>query len=184
MKFKKTILILATLSLAAGGVLGYHFIDSKRQADVSQWQAYSNNDDRFDAQFPNEPKESSEEIDIANQKIEYHQLSTDKGDSTYAVSYIDFPGHWKMLGTDKLLNKSFDAFLESEKNVEEVLDRKLDIHEGYPALFYRLKQNGKEITGKFLIAGNTLYRVTVTYPLAAAEKIRPNAFLDSFRVKN
>ncbi|NGX38517.1 MAG: hypothetical protein K1000chlam2_01691 [Chlamydiae bacterium] len=181
MKLKKTILILTTLSLTAGGVLGYHFIDSKRQADVSQ--AYTSNDERFDAEFPSEPKESSEEMEVANKKIEYHQLSTEEGDSTYAVSYIDFPGYWKMLGTKKLLTKSFDAFVENEKNVEEVLDKQFDSHDGYLALIYRLKQNGKEIKGKFLIVGNTLYRITVTYPLAAAEKIHPNAFLDSFKIK-
>jgi len=124
-------------------------------------------------------------MDIANKKIDYHELRCEDKEAIYAVSYIDFPGHWKWLGTKNLLTKSFKMFVENEKNVEEVLQQELTTtQQGHSALVYRLKQDGKEIHGKFVIAGNTLYRASVTYPLAAVEKTQPEAFLDSFQIKS
>jgi len=183
--WKRIILIFTCIAIVTGGVLGYLYLDQKTGIrKASHWQAYSSSDQRFDVQFPSDPKESSERMDIANKKIDYHELSSEDNGALYAVSYIDFPGHWKWLGTNKLLTKSFEMFVANESNIEEVLQKELTTHQGHSALAYRLKQDGKEIQGKFVIAGNTLYRIAVTYPLAAAEKTQPEAFLDSFQVKS
>ncbi len=175
--WKKSILVLTLMSLLAGS-FAYYFIPSKPKTE----EAYSLDDKRFKAQFPKDPKATAEEMEVANNKIEYHELSVQDKNSLFAVSFIDFPGHWKLLGTDHLLNKSFDGFLESQKDVGEVLQKEITTHNGNPALAYKFKQAGKEIQGKFVIAGNTLYRVAVTYPLAAAQKIKPENFINSFEV--
>ncbi len=72
-------------------------------------------------------------------------------------------------------------FLENEQNVEKILEKEIIHHNGNTALSYHLKQDGKEVKGRFIIVGNTLYRMTVTYPSSVAEKIDPKSFLDSFR---
>lgn len=177
--WKKIIFIFIGLSLFAGS-FSYFYLDNQ---DAVKSEFYFSGDQRFKVKFPTNPKESSQEMEIANTKIEYHETSSKAKNSLFAVSYIDFPSHWTWLGTEKLLNKSFDGFVENEKNVEEVLHRELTTHNGDSALAYRIKQNGKEIQGKFVISGNTLYRVAVTYPLAAAEKIKPENFIDSFELQ-
>ncbi len=181
--WKKYILIFTIIFfIVTGGVVKFS-LKNLKDSKPTKWEAYSSGDERFDVQFPSEPKESSEEMDIDNKKIQFNELSTESGDSVYAVSYVDFPGHWKLLGSKKLLTKAFDSYLENQKNVDEVLDQGISSHHGIPALDYHFKQAGKEVKGKFIIAGNTLYRITVTYPLAAAEKIKPEAFFDSFQIK-
>lgn len=164
--------------------MSYLYLGQKTgMVQKEDWKSYSTSDDRFAIQFPKDPQETEEQLDIDNKKIDFHQLSAEDQETQYAVSYVDFPGHWKWLGTKKLLTKSFEMFLQNEKGVEEVLQQELTKHQGHTALIYRLKQDGKEIWGKFVVAGNTLYRVTVTYPMSLAGKIEPNTFLDSFQVK-
>jgi len=175
---------MTCVGVAIGGAYTYLMTDFKREMiSPATWQAFSPQDDRFDVKFPLDPTESHEEISIANKRIEFHQFSAQHEDAFYAVSYLDFPGHWKLLGSQKLLTKSFQLLMENEPNVEEILQQELSHHYGAPALVYKIKQDGKEISGKFIISGNTLYRVAVTYPLAAAEKAEPHSFINSFEVK-
>lgn len=183
-KFKKLLVVLTCLGMAIGGTYTYLSMDFKREMITpATWKSYSPVDERFGIKFPLDPKESHEEMSIANKRIDFHQFSAEHEHAFYAVSYLDFPGHWKWLGSQKLLTKSFEMLMENEPNVEEILEQKLTSHQGDPALEYRVKQEGKEIRGKFIISGNTLYRVAVTYPLAASETIQPDGFIDSFEVK-
>lgn len=184
--WKRVIVIFTCLGLIGGGILAYQFLDKATYTPpkMEEWKHYISRDHRFGIQFPTEPKETEEQLDIANTKINFQQLSSESDQAVYAVSYVDFPGHWKWLGTKKLLNKSFNTFVENEKDVEEVLQQDLTTHQGHTALAYRLKQGGKEVWGKFVVAGNTLYRVTVTYPTVIAEKMQPSSFLESFQVKS
>lgn len=178
--WKKIIFIFTSIAVISLGTYGYFYL---REIMSKNWKHYSSVDDRFYVQFPSDPKETNERLDIANKTIDYHEVSSQDKDTLYSVSYIDFPGHWKWLGKEKLLTKSFDMFIENEKGIEEVVEKKLITYKGYSALTYRLKQDGKEIWGRFIVAGNTLYRVTVSYPLAVTEKIDVQPFLDSFQVK-
>jgi len=181
---KKILTIFIGVAIAASGTLSYLYLDQKLGVKSHKdWNAYSSADERFNVQFPEDPKESSEEMDVDNKKIDYHQLSCEAQNAVYAVSYIDFPGHWKWLGKKTLLTKAFEKFVENEKGVEEILEQQITTIDGETALVYRLKQEGKEIQGRFIVSGNTLYRVFVTYPLAAVEKAQPQAFLDSFQLK-
>ena len=184
-KWKKALLILMCVGVALGGTYTYLMTDFKREMiSPATWQAFSPQDDRFDIKFPHDPKESHEEVSIANKRIEFHQFSAQHQDAFDAVSYLDFPGHWKLLGSQKLLTKSFEMLMENEPNVEEILQQELTSHNGDPAIVYKIKQGGNEISGKFVISGNTLYRVAATYPLAAAEKAESQSFIGSFEVKS
>lgn len=182
-KWKKAILILTCVATAVGGTYAYLITDFKREMiSPATWQAYSPQDERFNIKFPLDPKESYEEMSIANKRIEFHQFSAEHENAFYAVSYLDFPGHWKWLGSQKLLIKSFEMLMQNEPNVEEILQQELTHHYGDPALVYKIKQDGKEVMGKFVISGTTLYRVAVTYPVAAGEKLEPQGFINSFEI--
>jgi hypothetical protein len=176
---KKILTICLAGLVVAGGTLSYLYLDKKSgPATAKEWS-----DQRFSAQFPKDPEQSNEELDIDNKKIDFNQFSCENDGAVYAVSYIDFPGHWKWIGTKNLLTKAFGKFVESEKGIEEVLSQEITQIDGDTALVYRLKKDGKEVSGRFIISGNTLYRAFVTYPIAAAEKAGSEIFLDSFRIK-
>lgn len=179
--WKKFIIIFTCLTIVTGGALSYYLIDNQVQ-NPSEWESFSSNDERFQAQFPKDPEETSKEISINDKTLEYHELSTEEKDASYSVSYVDFPGIWKIIGAKKILSKTLNGILEQEEKIEALLHQEISSHEGLPALNYRLKQDGKEVHGRLVVAGNTLYRVVVSHPLAAAEKVKPQAFLDSFSI--
>jgi len=187
--WKKSILILTCAAVVAGGTIGLLYKDSFQQEAVvtapqpqADWKPYTSDQRGFGVQFPAEPTESDQQMVIQGKNIAYQELSAAFKETTYAVSYIDFPKHWKWIGTNKLLTKGFDAFIQSEQEVEALLKQELTTHRGLPALEYHLKQAGKEVKGKFLIVGNTLYRITVATPLALADTAQPDAFFSSFQV--
>jgi hypothetical protein len=189
--WKKCVLVLTFGALVAGGTIGLlnKNIEPEQEVVVEQqptavWQVYQSSDQRFAVHFPTEPVENDQQMVIQGKNVSYQELSAALNDSTYSVSYIDFPGHWKWIGSSKLLTKGFDAFVQSEQNVEALLKQQITTFNGLPALEYRLKQAGKEIEGKFVIAGNTLYRITVAYPLAVAENAQPENFFDSFQINS
>lgn len=188
--WKKCVLILTCGALIAGGAVGLLY-DNKNveQQEVvvepaAEWRTYQSNDQRFAVHFPTEPTENDQQMVIQGKNISYQELSAALNESTYAVSYIDFPGHWKWIGSSKLLTKGFEAFIQNEQNVEALLKQEITTFNGLPALEYRLRQAGKEIEGKFVIAGNTLYRITVAYPLAVAENVQPENFFGSFQINS
>lgn len=183
--WKKTLILLMCMGLVLGGTYSYLSMDFKREM-ISPviWKSFSPIDERFDIKFPLDPRESHEEMKVANKRVDFHQFSAEHGDAIYAVSYLDFPSHWKLLGTQKLLKKSFDMWMENEPTIQRVLHHKLGSHRGIPALEYQVKQRGGgQMRGKFIIAGNTLYRVAVTSPLAAAGSVESKEFIDSFSVR-
>lgn len=182
-RWKKALWILLGVSVSIGGIYTYLISDFKREMiSPITWQSYSPQDARFKVKFPLDPKESYEEISIANKRIEFHQLSAEHENAFYAVSYLDFPSHWKWLGSQKLLVRSFEMLMENEPNLQSILQQQLTSHYGNPALVYKVKQGGKEIVGKFVISGSTLYRVAVTYPVAVSEKVDAHSFIDSLEV--
>jgi len=176
---KKFILIFTFLGLIGGGT--FYFVDSQMNESFP-WHSYSPGDQRFHIQFPAAPEESSREFNIANSRLHYREFVSEIKDSLYAVSYLDFPGKWKLLGTKKILSKSFDFLLEKEKDVEQLLKKEFSTYRGFPALDYSWTQAGKEVQGKLVVAGNRLYRVMVSYPHSLEEKVQPEAFFDSFQV--
>lgn len=185
--WKKCVLILTCGALIAGGTISLFHKDVEQEVVVepaAEWRTYQSNDQRFAVHFPTEPTENDQQMVIQGKNISYQELSAALNESTYAVSYIDFPGHWKWIGSSKLLTKGFDAFIQNEQNVEALLKQEITTFNGLPALEYRLRQAGKEIEGKFVIAGNTLYRITVSYPLAVAENVRPENFFGSFQINS
>lgn len=191
--WKKCVLILTCGALVAGGAFGFLYDNKKVQQQEEvvvepeptlEWHSYQSNDQRFAVHFPTEPTESDQQMVIQGKNISYQELSAGLNESTYAVSYIDFPGHWKWIGSSKLLTKGFDAFIQNEQDVEALLKQEITTFNGLPALEYRIRQAGKEVEGKFVIAGNTLYRITVSYPLAALENVQPDTFFGSFQLNS
>ena len=185
-KVVRNIIVALTLTaFTAGGVLSYLNINSnKEMLNLIKWEAFTPEDQRFSVKFPAEPVKSKKGMNIANTHIEFQEYSAEVKDSLYAVSYLDFPGKWRFLGTNKLLTKIFEVLVQQEQNMERVFKQELSKHNGYSALNYHYKESGKEVRGKLIIVGNTLYRISITAPpLAANEAVAvEGGFLDSFNV--
>lgn len=182
---KKIIFVFICISTAIGGTYAYFKTSSHHKTTVvsTDWQAYSPKNKRFSIKFPLNPKESREEMKIKNKQFEFQQFSAEDKNTFYAVSYLDFPSRWKWIGSQKLLVKSFEMIIENEPNIEKILKKELTYHHRNPALIYKIKQDGKEIYGKFVLSGTTLYRVAVTYPQQTENQIHSNSFIDSFEIK-
>lgn len=181
--FSKSVLTLVALAVSLGGTLGYVLYEFDRETTPPiQWESYASQDDRFEAEFPSAPAESTQEMTVANKRIAYNEVASETEDSKYAVGYIDFPGIWKWAGDQKILTKSFDALMQEEQ-VDEILEHEMSSHHGFPALKYCFSQGGKLVVGKLVVVGNTLYRVVASCPQAAAEKVNPHQFLESFRLR-
>jgi len=179
---KKITFICVGLAVVLTSVFSFVCFDCDRQMhNPLEWQAFSPSDDRFEVKFPTDPKEDSQEISVSDKTLEYQEFKSEDKHAEYSVSYIDFPGMWKLVGSKKILAKSFDGLMEKEKEVEEILAQEHSSHKGEPSLHYHLKQAGKTVKGRLVVVGNTIYRVMVTYPETIADSIDTESFLDSFQ---
>lgn len=183
--YKKIILIITFLALLGGSVMTYIFTDFNQKVhNRKNWEFFSPLNKRFFINFPSEPKEKLKEMNIAGTNIQFQEFTTEAGSSKYAVGYLDFPTKYTLLGSKTLLTKSYELLLEKETEMEQVIHQHMISHNGIPAIDYRLKhKDGKEMWGRLLLKGNTLYRVTVHYPVASVETVKPEAFIQSFQVQ-
>lgn len=150
----------------------------------SEWITYAPQDARFTAHFPGDPTLESKQLEITKYKktLSYQQLTAEDKNVTYTLSYMDFPKKWRMLGPKTLLTKILDFMIENEHPGHEVIQKGITQHGKHPAIAFQLKQVDKEIHGKLILVGTTLYRLTVTYPTQLANEFSPNQFLESFEL--
>ncbi|NGX39041.1 MAG: hypothetical protein KR126chlam1_00361 [Chlamydiae bacterium] len=181
--WKKGIIIFTCLAVVGGAAGFFSMNKPEERISSSKWESYSPRNSRFLIQFPKAPEATADRINVANTLVTYYHLSAEEKDSVYAITYLDFPGVWKLLGVKKLLNKTFTKMIEREKDVEQVLEREISSYKGYPALTFRYQKAGKELMGKFIVVGTTLYRISVTYPQSTTDNASSKAFLDSFQLK-
>lgn len=180
-KLKKWVLIISAFAVATGGLLQLGSLDFQTTSAPVRVEAYSPPDERFTVQFPTDPEEKVEAIAVSDRTLQYQEYKSEADDTEYKVSYIDFPGIWKMAGSKTILTKSFHTLLDHEEQVEKVIQAELTHHQGNPSLHYHLIQAGKEVKGRLVIVGNTIYQLVVSYPKAIAQKIDTDRFLNSFR---
>lgn len=189
--------IILTVLLAAGvtgGTFAYLLRDVKQEVQekftkgesLSLWTPYSSTDSRFKVQFPEEPSEQAKTLDIpaANQSIDFQQISAEAKEKeiVYTLSYIEFPRKWRLLGNNTLLNKALDLLVEYEMKGQQLLNKEITKHQSLPAIDYVMKQGEKEVQGRLIVVGTTLFRLTVTYPPALKDKIQHERFVESFQV--
>jgi hypothetical protein len=149
---------------------------------LKQWVDYTALDDRFKIEFPTDPKLESKKLEIpgVDQTLSYQEYSAEVKNIVYAVSYVDFPKKWRLLGSSTLLRKSLELLLISEKTSDSLVNQTITQHKNFPALDYTLKQADQEVRGRLIVIGTTLYKLTVVYPGEAGENLHHQRFLESF----
>lgn len=181
--FRKVMIVFLSIALLGAGTATMVMKEPpEKKTEMTKsgdWKMFSASDNRFRVRFPGEPKEEDRQTQVGKKTIHFKELSTEFKDSSYSVTYLDFPRTWKLLGSHTLLKKSFHKMLEKEA-VKEIIYQKLMKFNGHPALDYAMKKGEKEIYGRLIVVGNTLYFLSVSSSKTKEAQINSKAFLDSF----
>lgn len=148
------------------------------------WVSYSPNDNKFIVAFPGNPEFATRQLDLPafNQSLDYNEYRSEAKDVTYSVSFLDFPSRWRLLGNGTLLRKSFDILLETEQKSQQLVSKTFNHHRGFPTLDYILTEGEKQIAGRLVLAGTTLYRLAMAYPADQKDDETVRQFLESFEI--
>ncbi len=184
----RIVLICSMLFAVGTGV--FTFIQKDFQTNLitlekpSNWKEYSAADARYKVNFPAEPVLENKQLDIpsAGQSLNFEQVSAEKKKAVYALSHVDFPRKWTLLGSNTLLKKSLDLLVENEVPAQQLLSKETTSHQGYPALDYVVSRGGDEVKGRLVLVGTTLYRLTVSYPSELKETVQHEQFVSSFNL--
>lgn len=172
-----------------GGMFGIAIKNFNQQHDpfgsLPGWVDSSTANERFAIDFPKDPELQTKQLDVpkAGQTIDYQEYSVDAKDLNYSVSYVDFPGKWRLLGSNTLLKKSLELFVAHDKEPQELVSFEFAKHKEHPAINFVIKKEDQDIHGRIVLVGTTLYKLAVAYPSEIEEKLRHQAFLDSFEAK-
>jgi hypothetical protein len=150
------------------------------------WVNYTSTEGGFSVYFPSDPQFEVKKLEFPGQKkpVNYNQFKAcQDNDICYSVSYLNFPGKWKLVGSKKILNKALDIIVASEPGAK-LTSRQLIDHKGYSAIQYQFQQDDQEVTGRLIIVGTTLFQVTVVSPTTVAGEFQPQNFLNSFDLKS
>lgn len=185
-KVRKIIWIGFFLATAVGGIFSIVCNDVQKELvkieSVENWTAYSSTDSRFRVEFPKEPVVESKQIEIPNagESLDYKEVRAEESKITYAVSHIDFPAKWRLVGSNTLLKKSLAILIEHEAQGQQLIQQELTTHNGLPAINYKVKRGEHEIQGIIILSGTTFYRLTATYLPSMADKVQHSQFVGSF----
>lgn len=158
-------------------------INLERQIFTTGWVQYTPSNQKFSVTFPKDPSQESKQLEVPSigKVFNYEELnSTPTKGITYSVSYVDLPKKWLWAGAGTLLKGGLELLVRTSDEKPQILKKTLVGHQGYAALDFHLKQGEQEIKGRLILVGNTLYKLTVTYPPSKAEQLEDQAFVESF----
>ena len=183
--FAAALSIIISLSALYGNAIALWSSGLDEREGVVGWVQYTS-DDRpgFKISFPKEPEELSQELVIPDGDIlSYEEVKTQACRKVaYSVSYLELPKKWRIAGNTTLLKGVLDLIVKHSQDAT-LLEQEFGLHGKHRVLDYRMIEGEKEIHGRLIIAGSgTLYKITVTHPIAQADHEKIFAFLDSFEV--
>jgi len=155
----------------------------EQQMVSGSWVEYTSEEGQFTVQFPKKPKVETTELPIPNseQSLELSEYKAES-EALYSVSHLDLPRKWTIFSAGIILRGAMNAVVEHMSDVKMTASERTT-HKGHQALKFTLKQGDKEVEGRLILVGKTLYRLTVTYP-PGADREQQTAFFDSFELKS
>lgn len=167
-----------------GKPLTYYSIGLDKKISNNGWMQYYSMTRGFTVNFPDDPKEQSKQLEIpeSDKILNYQEISTQPTkDVLYSVSYMELPSKWRWAGANTLLKGALDLLVKYSPEQSEVVDRNIILYQNHRALDFHLKQGDNEVSGRFILVDNTLYKLTVVYPSSLSKDVEDgNPFLDSF----
>ncbi len=172
------------LTALFGKPLTYYSIGLDNKISNNGWMQYYSMTRGFTVNFPNDPKEQSKQLEIpeSDKVLNYQEISSQQTkDVLYSVSYMELPSKWRWAGSNTLLKGALDLLVKYSPEPSEVTDREIILYQNHRALDFHLKQGDNEVSGRFILVDNTLYKLTVIYPSSLNKEVENgNPFLNSF----
>jgi hypothetical protein len=185
--FRNILVSLLVIGCAFGG--GFWFATQKFNqledpfGKLPGWVDSAVVNERFSIEFPKSPEVEIKQLDVpkAGQTIDYQEYHAEAKELRYSVSYVDFPGKWRLLGANTLLKKALELFVAHDKGSQELVSFEFIKHQDHPAINFVIKKGDQEIHGRLVLVGTTLYKLSVAYPTEMEAKESHVVFLDSFK---
>lgn len=144
-----------------------------------EWVHYYSEEAGFEVDFPTDPELISKEVPNGDKVLELKEFTSETNNVFYTVSYMDFPGKWKWVGTKTLLKKAVDLIVKHTDQAE-LVDKKLTNHKSLPAIDFIYKQGEEDVRGRLVLVDTRIYKLTISYPSSISEQLQDDAFLESF----
>ncbi len=146
------------------------------------WVQYISDNGKFQVQFPKKPVEQEpKQFEVPNgAPLEMSEFKAHK-EAEFSVSYLDLPKKWKLFSSNTLLKGAMKVVHEHMPEAE-IVDKKIVKHKNYPAMDFKMKEGDKEIEGRLILVGNTLYKLWVVYTPETPRELQHEIFLNSFEI--
>jgi uncharacterized RDD family membrane protein YckC len=172
------------LAAIYGNVLTLWSVGLEKGISPDGWVQYASSDVGFKISFPTDPEHESKELVIPNtgKVLNYKEITSEEnGKVSYTLSHMELPRKWRLAGDTTLLKGVLDAMVQHTKEAE-LIEKQFTMHQGYRALDFKMKQGEKEVKGRIIIVGGTLYKLTIDYPPSLATEMLDNPFIQSFEI--
>ncbi len=186
-RLKKIAAAGAMLVVVAGGVfLGMTVADFPAAFEQHErsinWIRYTSAEGKFSVDFPSYPELEFKHLEVPSggKTLDYNEYKSYQTQQVYySVSYLNFPGKWRLVGSKTLLKKALDLILDADRGTQ-LIDKQFVDHQDLSALQFHYKRGEEEIHGRLILVGTTLFKVTAVSPFSIAQQFPPHSFLDSF----
>lgn len=146
----------------------------------SSWVQYTHEQKGFTVFFPDEPQEAKKPLTPSGETgLNITEMSSKEKKRIYSLSFIKLPKKWGLAGDNTILKVALDLIVKHTPEAT-LVSKQLTNYQGLKAIDYTMIVDGKEVSGRLLMHGNTLYRLNVEYPQGA--KVAKEEFLSSFSV--
>lgn len=148
-----------------------------------EWSAFTQTKEEFSIQFPKTPEEINKKLPVpGGAPLDYfeHMFKSDD-DVIYSVSYTTLPNSLLKWSSGLVLKGSI-KIIATQLTHAEIRTKRVVQWKEHPALDFRLYQPGREIQGRLILIGSTLYKVEVNYPNELKNDVSENVsyFVESF----
>ncbi len=186
----KRYFIALMLACSAGSALflGDHISEAAVKYEQSMtahgWVQYVSDAGHFQVQFPKKPVEQDVKHfeSLNGDPLQINECKAPHKEAEFSVSYLDLPKKWKLFSAPTLLKGAMKVVHE-HLNGAELIEKKLVKHKNYPAMDFKMKKEEKEIEGRLILVGNTLYKLWVVYAPDTPREQQHEIFVGSFTIK-
>lgn len=169
-------------SLFLGEEISNVAIEYEQNMTKEGWIHYTSKDEKFTVNFPKKPELETHTFDVPNtdKGLDLQELKT-VGDVEFSVSYLELPRKWRIFSAATLLKGAMNVIAEKMPGAK-IIERSHIKYKNYPGMDFHMTQEGKEIEGRLILVGSTLYKLTVTRPHDMNHEVEHENFLNSFEL--
>lgn len=180
------IALMMTCSAASTLFLGENISEAAVHYEQSitgtGWVQYVSNNGKFQVQFPKKPVEQApQHFEVPHgDPLQVNECKAHQ-EAEFSVSYLDLPKKWRLFSANTLLKGALKVIHEHMPTAE-LIETKLIKHKNQPGMDFKMRDGKKEIEGRLILVGNTLYKLWVVYSPETPREQQHEVFLGSFEL--